>query len=191
LSSGPNTINPIDISVCNSCGNSQFDYSSSIGNAVPSVGDTYDFTVTYSDGSQDTGSTVNGAVTAFGTTGAVAGASDLVTNLSPNGTSSTSLTPTLSWTYPAGASSANYVYSFYFSDSNGNTIWQLPNQSSNSNGFSYAQDPTGTLTWNVDPIPGDNSSVQGSLNTTTQYNWQIQVQDSLGNSAQAQTWYQP
>jgi hypothetical protein len=33
--------------------------------------------------------------------------------------------------------------------------------------------------------------VQGTLNTSTQYNWQIQVQDSLGNSTQTRTWYQP
>jgi hypothetical protein len=191
LTSGPNVINPVDIAACDSCGNPQFNYYSNIGNAVPAVGDTYNFTVTYSDGTQDTGSTVNGKVTAFGSTGAIVGASDLATNLSPNGTSSTSLTPTLSWTYPTGASTANYVYSFYMSDNNGNTIWQLPNQSSNSNGFTYAQDTSGTLTWNVDPIPGDNSSVQGTLNTSTQYNWQIQVQDSLGNSTQTRTWYQP
>jgi hypothetical protein len=191
LSSGPNMINPIDIGACTTCGSNQFNYSSNIGNAVPAVGDSYNFTVTYSDGSQDTGTTVNGAVTAFGSTGAVVGASDLVTNLAPTGTSSTSLTPTLSWTYPAGASTAGYAYSFYFSGNTGNAIWQLPNSSSNSNGFTYAQVPSGTLTWNVDPISGDNSSVQGTLNTSTQYTWQIQVQDSNGNGAQTQTWYQP
>jgi hypothetical protein len=192
LSSGPNMINPVDIGVCTGCGSSQFQYNSSIGSTVPTVGDTYNFTVTYSDGSQDTGNTVNGALTAFGSTGAIVGASDLVTNLAPTGTSSTSVTPTLSWTYPAGANSANYVYSFYMSDNNGNTIWQLPNSSSNSNGFTYAQVPAGTLTWGVDPIPGDNSTPTGSLNTSgTQYNWQIQVQDTNGNSAQTQTWYQP
>jgi hypothetical protein len=190
LSSGPNTINPVDIGVCTGCGNPQFQLYSSIGTAIPTVGDTYNFTVTYSDGSQDTGSTVNGVVTAFGSTGAIVGASDLVTNLSPSGTSSTSVTPTLSWTYPAGSSSANYVYSFYMSDNNGNTIWQIPGNNSNVNGFTYAQDSSGTLTWGTDPIPGDNST-PGTLNTSTQYNWQIQVQDTNGNSAQTQTWYQP
>ncbi len=191
LTAGPNMINPIDIASCYGCGNTQFDFYSSINGVVPTVGDTYTFTVTYSDGSQDTGSTVNGKVTSFGSTGAIVGASDLATNLSPSATSSTSVTPTFTWTYPAGASSANYVYSFYISDSNGNTIWQIPSNNSNFNGFAYSQDPTATLVWGTDPISGDNSSPTGNLNTSTQYNWEIQIQDSLGNSAQAGTWYQP
>jgi hypothetical protein len=191
LSSGPNMINPIDFGLCSSCGNTQFDNYTSIGGVVPTVGDTYNFTVTYSDGSQETGSTVSAQVTAFGSTGAIVGASDLVSNLSPSATSSTSTTPTLTWTYPAGSSTANYVYSFYLSDNNGNTIWQIPRNNSNVNGFTYAQDPTGSLTWGTDPIPGDNSTPTGSLNTTTQYNWQIQVQDSNGNSAQTSTYYLP
>lgn len=191
LTSGPNVINPIDIGLCTNCNSPQFQFYSNIGPAIPAVGNTYNFTVTYSDGSQDTGSTVNGKVTAFGSTGAIVGASDLATNLSPSANSSTSVTPTLSWTYPAGASSANYVYSFYMSDNFGNTIWQIPGNNSNTNGFTYSQVPTGTLTWGTDPIPGDSSSPNGSLNTTTQYTWQIQVQDNSGNSAMTQTWYQP
>ena len=134
---------------------------------------------------------MNGVITAFGSTGAIVGASDLVTNLSPSANSSTSVTPTFSWTYPTGASSANYVYTFYLSDNNGNTIWQIPGNNSNANGFTYAQDSAGTLTWGTDPIPGDNSSPSGNLNTSTQYSWQIQVQDSNGNQAGTQTWYQP
>ncbi len=191
LTSGPNVINPIDITSCYGCGNTQFDFYSNISGVVPTVGDTYSFTVTYSDGSQDTGSTVNGKVTAFGSTGAIVGASDLVTNLSPSATSSTSVTPTFTWTYPAGASSANYSYSFYISDNNGNTVWQIPGNNSNFNGFSYAQVPTATLVWGTDPISGDGSSPTGNLNTSTQYSWDIQVQDANGNQAQATTWYQP
>ena len=106
-------------------------------------------------------------------------------------TGSTSVTPTLSWTYPSGASSANYIYSFYLSDTIGNTVWSVPSQQSNFSGFTYAQDTTGTLVWGTDPIPGDNSTPTGNLNTSTQYTWQIQVQDSNGNQAQAQTWYKP
>ena len=134
---------------------------------MPTVGDTYNFTVTYSDGSQDTGSTVNGKVTAFGSTGAIVGASDLATNLSPNATSTTSVTPTFTWTYPTGASTAGYIYSFYISTNTGNTIWQIPSNNSNFNGFTYSQDPTGTLVWGTDPIPGDSSSPTGNLNTST------------------------
>jgi hypothetical protein len=142
---------------------------------------------------------VNGTVTAFGSTGAVVGPSDLATNLSPVGTSSgTSTTPTFTWTFPANPS--NYVYSFYISPStcsgSCNNIWQIPgnNSNSNSNGFTYAEagsGTTGTLTWGTDPIPGDNSSPTGPLSTGTPYNWQIQVQDTNGNQAQSSTWYQP
>ena len=191
LTSGPHVINPVDIGQCTYCGHAQFQYFSNLGPAVATLADTYNFTVTYSDGSQETGSTVHGTVTAFGSTGAVVGASDLVTNLAPTGTSSTSITPTLTWTYPSGASSANYVYSFYMSDNNGNTIWQVPSNNSNVNGFTYAQAPTATLVWGTDPIPGDNSTPSSSLNTSTTYNWQIRAEDSNGNQATTQTWYKP
>src|ERR1019366_7318418 len=185
----------IDMSNCTDCGNTQFDYYFTLPGGTPALNDTYGFTVTYSDGSQETGSTVNGAVTAFGSTGAITGPSDLVTNLSPGGTSSTSLTPTFTWTFPSGASSANYDYSFSISPSNcsgscGN-VWQIPGNNSKINGFTYAQDASGTLTWGTDPITGDNSLPTGPLSAGTPYNWQIQVQDNNGNQAQTTTWYQP
>jgi hypothetical protein len=198
LASGPNLMEPIDISACSTCGSQQFDYSATLPGGTPNVGDTYNFTVTYSDGSQDTGSTVNGAVTAFGSTGAVVGPSDLATNLSPSATSSTSTTPTFTWTFPANPS--NYVYSFYISPGNCsgscNNIWQIPSNNSNSSGFTYAETSggsgtTGTLTWGTDPIPGDSSSPTGPLSAGTPYNWSIQVQDTNGNQAQSSTWYQP
>jgi hypothetical protein len=203
LSSGPNLLNnsgavAIDMSNCTDCGNTQFDYYFTLPGGTPALNDTYGFTVTYSDGSQDTGSTVNGAVTAFGSTGAITGPSDLVTNLSPSANSSTSLTPTFTWTFPSGASTANYYYSFYISPSTCsgpcNDIWQIPGNNSKSNGFTYAETgsgTTGTLTWGTDPIPGDNSTPTGNLILNSVYNWQIQVQDSNGNQAQTMTWYQP
>jgi hypothetical protein len=203
LTSGPNLINnngtvAIDMSNCTDCGNPQFDYYVTLPGGTPALNDTYGFTVTYSDGSQETGSTVNGKVTAFGSTGAIAGPSDLVTNLSPSANSNTSLTPTFTWTFPSGASTANYYYSFYISQSNcsgpcGN-VWQVPGNNSKSNGFTYAETgsgTTGTLTWGTDPIPGESSTPTGSLVPNSIYNWQIQVQDSNGNQAQTQTWYQP
>jgi hypothetical protein len=197
LTSGPNMINPLDISVCSSCGTAQYQYSASIGSTVPTVGDTYTFTVTYSDLSQDIGSTVNGKVTAFGNTGAIVGPSDLATNLAPSATGSSSLTPTFTWTFPANPS--DYIYSFYISPSSCsgscNNIWQIPGNNSNSNGFTYAQTgsgTTGTITWGTDPT-GDstNTPSPSSLTLNTVYNWQIQVQDTNGNQAQASTWYQP
>ena len=201
MNSGPNVLNnngtvAIDMGSCSNCGNSQFDYYFTLPGGTPALNDTYGFTVTYSDGTQDTGSTVNGKVIAFGSTGAITGPSDLVTNLSPVGTSSgTSTAPTFTWTYPSGASTANYDYSFSISQSNcsgscGN-VWQIPGNNSKVNGFTYAQDPSGTLTWGTDPITGDNSLPTGPLSAGTPYNWQIQVQDNNGNQAQTTTWYQP
>ena len=201
LSSGPNLPNnngtvAIDMSNCTDCGNAQFNYYASLPGGAPAVNDTYDFTVNYSDGSQDTGSVINGKVSAFGSTGAVVGPGDLATNLSPSASSSTSLTPTFYWSFPANP--GNYYYSGYIGPSNCSgscsNIWQIPGSNSKSKGFTFAETGsgnTGTLTWGIDPILGDNSTPTGSLILNTVYNWQIQVQDSNGNTAQTTTWYQP
>jgi len=199
LTSGPNFINPIDMAACNTCGDLQFQYSTSIPGGTSAVGDTYDFTVTYSDGTQDTGSTVNGKVTAWDSANggaSVVGSADLATNLSPTGTSSTSTTPTFTWTFPANPS--DFTYSFYISPSSCSgscsNIWQIPGNNSNVNGFTYAETgsgTTGTLTWGTDPIPGDSSTPTGPLTVGDMYNWSIQIQDSNGNQAQTNTWYQP
>jgi hypothetical protein len=189
LISGPNVIEPVDISnECQNCGNLQFQYSAGIGANTPSVGDTYTFKVTYSDGTVDNG-TVSGAVTAFGSTGAVAGASDLATGLSPTG-SGGSTTPTFTWTYPANAS--DYTYQFYLCcNSNGN-IWQIPGNNSKSNGFTSSQIPMPAgITWGTDPTGGGSTPSVGSLTSGTQYDWSIQVQDSVGNSAQTNVSYTP
>ena len=187
LNSGPNLLNPIGMSqaVCCGGGAGEFWYS---GNQLrfPSVGDTYNFTVTYNDGTQDTGSTVNGAVTAFGSTGAAVNASDAATNLE----TTAGATPNFMWTFPANPS--DYTYWFYLSQYNCSGscpyIWQIPGQDSSSNGFTYAQtetgDATGQITWGVDPT-GGGSMPTGSLNPEYDYIWQITVQDSNGNQAQS------
>lgn len=187
LSSGPNLLNPISMSQAACCGggSGEFWYS---GNLVgsPNVGDAYDFTVTYSDGTQDTGSTVNGAVTQFGSTGAAVGASDVVTNLQ----TTAGTTPNFTWTFPANPT--NYTYQFNLSQESGCsgscTIWQIPGQNSNSNGFTFTETETGAstgqLTWGVDPT-GGGSTPTGSLNSADDYYWQITVQDSNGNQAQS------
>jgi len=187
LNSGPNLLNPISMSQAACCGGgaSEFWYS---GNQLrfPTVGDTYDFTVTYSDGTQDTGSTVNGAVTAFGSTGAAVSSSDVATNLE----TTAGLTPNFTWTFPANPS--DYTYSFYLSQSNCSgscpTIWQIPGQNSNSNGFTYAETETGAatgqITWGMDPT-GGGSVPTSSLNSEEDYTWTITVEDSNGNQAQS------
>jgi hypothetical protein len=178
LTSGPNLINPIDIAVCggigSSCGHG-FQIGFNIGTTVPTVGDTYTFGVTYSDG---TTGTVTAAVTGVVTA--------LPTSLSPQTGTGVSVTPTFTWTDPTNAS--NYTYQFSLYDSNNNTIWQIPGQNSNSNGFSSS---TTSIPWNTDPTGNGSLPSVGSLTLGTIYNWQIQVQDSNGNSAQTQVQYRP
>ena len=195
LYSGPNLLNPVDMGQCSGCGTVQFQYSASLPGGVPTLTDTYKFTVTYSDGSVDQGSagTINGKVSAFGSTGAVVGANDLTTNLSPSGTSSTSTMPNFTWTFPSNPS--NYTYSFYLqqqTNCTGNcTIWQIPSQNSNSNGFTFAQAPTGQITWGTDPTGASNSPSVSALTTGATYGWSISVQDANGNQAQASVNYTP
>jgi len=183
LTSGANAIKPLDIAVCTNCGTTQFQYSVSLNSVAPTIGQTYNFTVTYSDGTSEV---VTGTVTAFGSTGAVVGSSDLATNLAPNGTSSISTTPTFTWTYPLSAS--NYTYQFYLQDNSGNQIWQIPGNNSNSNGFPST---VTQIVWGTDPTGGGSTPTVGSLTLGTTYNWSIQVQDSSNNSAQTQTYYIP
>ena len=199
LTSGPNVMSPIDMGLCNDCGSAaQFDYYTNLPGGTPAVGDQYNFTVTYSDGSQDTGSTVNGKVTGWDGGSSVVGAADLPTNLAPVGTASTSTTPTFTWTFPANPSDFTYSFRISSNSCSGSCsdIWDVPGNNSNVNGFTYTETSggsgtTGTLVWGNDPIPGDNSLPTGPLSTGAQYSWSIQAQDSSGNQAQTQTWYQP
>ena len=186
LTSGPNLLNPIDLTSCQSCGSGvEFQYSVNIGNGTPKLTDSYVFTVTYGDGTQDT--SVTGTPTAFGSTGVVTGPGDLATSLSPSGTSSSSTTPTFTWTDPSGAS--NYYYGFYLTDNNNNTLWQIPQQNSNQNGFSSS---ITSITWGTDPTGNTgNTPTVPSLTLNSSYSWTIIVQDTNGNQTQTTTWYQP
>lgn len=197
----------LDMSICNDCGNAQFEYSITLLGGTPNVGDTYTFDVTYSDStvsSPDTG-TVTGTVTGWNGGSTVVGASDLPTNLSPGPTSNSSNTePTFTWTWPTAAITASDDYQFYLSPESGCSgncdIWDIPGNNSNSNGFTYAQDQgspyggtttTGSLTWGNDPS-GSGSSPTGPLTPTDTYNWQISVRDgnkNAANHAQASTYF--
>jgi hypothetical protein len=199
LTSGPNVIFPVDMSneACNGCGTPQFKYGASLFNGptaaalVPNVGDTYGFTVTYSDGSVD--STVTGQVAGWNDGSTVVGQSDTPTNLLPNGSTGpsagTRTQPTFTWTDSSSAEASSDYYSFYIYQQNGSgNIWQIPGQNSKSNGFSSS---TTSLTWGTDPTGGGSTPTQSSLTTGDVYNWQIQVTDSNGNEAHAQTYYIP
>jgi hypothetical protein len=71
------------------------------------------------------------------------------------------------------------------------TIWQIPSQNSNSNGFTFAQAPTGQITWNTDPTGATNPPSVSALTTGATYGWSISVQDANGNQAQASVNYTP
>ena len=180
LVSGPNVLTPMDIGECANCGKDPFNFWVSFGATRPTMGAAYGLQVTYSDGSFETlPATVSTVLDAF------------ATNLSPTTGSSSSVTPTFTWTYPTNAS--NYTYQFQLMDSGYNTIWQIPGNNSNSNGFSNS---VTSITWNADPLGGNNLPspnylCSSALCAATNYTWQIQTQDSNGNSAQAQVSYQP
>jgi hypothetical protein len=185
LISGPNVISPVDIGACGTCGHVQFQTFANLGgNIIPNVGDSYAFSVTYSDGSTET---VNGLVTGWAGGSSIVGPSDLATNLAPVSNNSVSTTPTFTWTYPANASS--YTYQFNLNDNNGNTIWAIPSNNSNLNGFPSS---VTQIVWGTDPT-GDTTNTPSipSLNPGTTYDWQIQVMDANGNSAESAVYYIP
>jgi hypothetical protein len=151
----------------------EFDIQPNLNGVTPQVGDSYSMLVTYSDGNSETLTVTIGAVlNAF------------ATNLSPTGTG-VSLTPNFSWTDPANPT--NYLYQFQLMDNNYSTVWQIPGNHSNSNGFSSS---ILGLTWNVDPTNSNDLPSVPSLNSLTTYQWSIQATDLYGNSAQMQASFQ-
>jgi hypothetical protein len=174
LISGPNVISPVDLGACTDCGTPQFQFGRSLYTAVPAVGDTYSIKVTYSDATSET---ITAAVTAV--------LNAFPTNLAPTTGTSTSLTPTFTWTYPSNPS--NYTYQFWISGNSG-TIWEVPGNDSNLNGFPST---VTQIVWGTDPTGDTSNTPSASLNTSTTYNWTLQTQDSNGNEAQTQVSYQP
>ncbi len=166
----PGVVIPADIANNAFNGNSdKFNFWTSLNGATPKVGDQYTLNVTYSDNTTQVLTVTVGAVlNAF------------ATDLAPQG-SGVSVTPNFSWTDPANAS--NYTYQFWLCcDSNG-TVWQIPGNNSNSNGFSSS---ITSITWGVDPTGSGNLPNVSSLSGSTNYSWQIQASDTNGNSAQVQ-----
>jgi hypothetical protein len=166
----PGVIMPADIANNAFGGNpDRFNFFTSLNGATPHAGDQYTLNVTYSDGTSEVLTvTISAVLNAFATT------------LAPQG-SGASVTPNFSWTDPTNAST--YTYQFQLWDQNGNQIWQIPGNNSNSNGFASS---ITSITWNVDPTnSGDLPSVS-SLNGNSTYYWQITTNDTNGDSAQVQ-----
>jgi hypothetical protein len=151
----------------------EFDFQPNLNDVTPQVNDAYNLLVTYSDGTSETLTVTIGAVL-----------NDFATLVSPaSQATGVSLTPNFTWTDPANPT--NYLYQFQLLYNNSNsTIWKIPADNSNSNGFSNS---ILTLTWNVDPTGNhDDLPSVPSLNSLTTYQWSIQATDLYGNSAQMQ-----
>jgi hypothetical protein len=176
---GANVPGPIDIALCGQ-GNSNctqgFQLGFNLGSTVPTVGDTYIFDITYSDGTTGTVvATVTGVLNNF------------ATNLAPTTGTSTSTTPTFTWSAPVCAACSSYTYQFYINPTNGgNQIWYVPGGA--PNGLLYT---TTSLVWGVDPTNSANTPSVSSLTTNTTYTWSIGVLDSYGNTAVQQVSYEP
>lgn len=178
LTSGPNVISPVDMTLCSDCGENRLELYGSLLGATPTVGDTYTFNVTYSDATTDT---VTAKVTG------VLGASQLATNLTPIAGATATSTPTFTWSYPA--SPGSYVYQFGINaNGSGGDIWDIPGGNTPVNGFYYTDIPGASITWGTDPTDSNNTPSVGTLGSGT-YNWSVNAIDVNGNSADAQTYF--
>ena len=154
----------------------QFQYHVPLNGDTPTVGDAYTFRVTYSDSSSDT-ETLTPLVTGWNGSGSLVGTSDLATGLLPDDQGS--LRPTFTWSAPAV--DASDLFSYYLFDASGNTVWQVPGNNSNSNGFPNS---IVSLDWGIDPTDASNDLAPGVfLTDLAMYSWEIQAQDGSGNQA--------
>jgi hypothetical protein len=162
LISGPNAALPWDMTVDS---NNGFGIGLQNG-AVPLVGDTYQFTGTYSDGSAlNLTATVTAVLNSF------------AQSMAMQTTSLGSVTvPLLTWVTPVSTPSP-YTYQVGLNATSGsvNVNWN-DHGGKNSNGL-----PSGTTSVLFN---ADGSANVSSLPTSTNYNWFVQVQDDIGNSSQ-------
>jgi hypothetical protein len=177
LLSGPNVINPVDIgNYCPGCGSVHFQYHVPLNGDTPTVGDAYTFKVTYSDSSSDT-ETLTPLVTGWNGSTSLVGTSDLATSLLPN--DQASLRPSFSWSVPPVDTSS--LFTFSLTDNSGNTIWQVPGNNTNFNGFPSS---ITSLNWGIDPTdPTNDLAPTFALTDQAIYSWDIQAEDSNGNQA--------
>lgn len=132
---------------------------------VPTVGDSYVFKVTYSDGATEN---ISGSVTG------VLGMGAMATSLAVSPTPSANV-PTFTWAAPT-TPPASYTYRVNL---NGNANWWYPQD----NGLPST---THSAVYNA-----DGRANPASLVTGTAYNWQVKVQDANRNSTSRTTTYTP
>jgi len=139
----------------------------SLGPTSPTVGDTYTFQATYSDGS-------TGTLTA--SVGEVLGQSSMAQTLVAQTTAPGSTTvPNFTWAAPASAP-ASYTYNLNLYGNTVSANWNYPN----NKGMPSSQT---SVLYNFD------GNASPATLTTGTYTWQIQVRDANGNSATRQTTY--
>jgi hypothetical protein len=169
LFSGNNVAVPFDMTAER---NNQ--YNPIFNNSVrPLSTDTYQFLVTYSDGTTQVMS--NTGLTVLDT---------FATSLAMNsGTPYTNIVPLLTWAPPSPLPAFSYTYSVGLNNANGaQENWNYGGN--NSNGIPSSQL---SVLFNTDGSANPNAS----LTPATLYNWWVTVQDDNGNSAQFQTTYTP
>jgi Immunoglobulin domain len=162
LTAGPNVLVPMDVDKNSTHG---FNFFPTTGSVRPVVGDTYDFSTSYSDATSEV---LHASVTTV--------LDSFVQSMSQ--TAGTA--PTFTWTAPT-TPPAGYTYQLSLNDQNGNTIWQVPGNNSNSNGLPNS---ITSLTWDADPTDATNHPSVPALTTGGNYNWMIMVVDASGNSTQ-------
>ncbi len=174
LFSGPNVSVPFDMSVDQNNGGGQGP--AFLNGAVPAVSDTYQFLVTFSDGST---LTIPSSVTAV--------LNSFVTGMAMNSpVAGTATVPVLNWITPTSTpSSYTYYVGLYNTTGSTNIFWN-DYGGQNSNGI-----PSGTtnILFNADGSANSNGTPITSLPTATTYTWFVGVQDANGNSSQESTTY--
>ncbi len=168
LISGANTPVPFDMSVDenNSAQSPTFP-----NGVLPVVGDAYQFQLLFSDG---TSQTLSSTVTA------VLGANNVATTLNETTTSPFSRTvPLFTWGAPLSPPTVYY----YGICVNGPSLNWCDYGHGSGNGLPSS---TTSLVYNA-----DGSASSPSLTSGTQYNFNVQVQDANGNSAQTSSTYVP
>ena len=174
LLSGPNVTAPEDIAMCGTCSLSDKFYYTFTPGATPTVGDSYKFQVTYSDGSSEMLNL------------AVSGVPPLPTSLAPAGIGGTNTSPTFTWTGPANAS--NYDYQFVLYDQNNNVLWEIPKNFTGLSGFPSS---ITSIPWGSDPTGANNPPSVSSLTSGEAYYWVVSATDVYGNWSQAYVDYVP
>jgi hypothetical protein len=170
LFSGKNVAVPYDITGDEHNANFNPIYNNSVS---PTVGDTYQFLVTFSDGStQVLTGTVTAILTSF--------AQNLVMQTTAPGSPTV---PLLTWSAPATLPVAlPYTYSvnLYNTNSTPQEFWSYYGGNNSGNGIPSTQT---TVLFNVDGSANPSSS----LTVGGTYNWSVTVQDNNNNSAQFTT----